>query len=175
MLDNLSEDQRKVLLMWAFLGVFILIVVYFVTSYVVKEVKYGDKKDKNYSIVKDYNRYYTVTGAINKYYSYLNTKSTDDLFLIINNTYLADNEITRENLLDKIKTYDTLVSYQGSLMCKKQLHTGVVSYYVSGDVVSSSKGTKIDKVFYDVTMDENNMTFDLKEIDSVSFGDECHE
>ena len=176
MLDRLTDDQRKVLLIWLFVGVFILVLVFVISNITGNNgILKKDEKEKRYTFVKDYNRYYTITNIVDKYYSAINNEYKDDLMVMLNDDYIKDNNITNDNVIAKLKVDNNNISFQGSLMCKKKLHTGVVSYYVSGETIGTNTGKKIKDSYFEVIQDENNMTFDIKEIDNTSFGDECHE
>ena len=176
MLDRLTDDQRKVLLIWLFVGIFIVI-LFFVISNITGNngILKKDEKEKRYTFVKDYNRYYTITNIIDKYYSAINNEYKDDLMVMLNDDYIKKNDLTNDNVISYLKKDKNNVSFHGALMCKKKLHTGVVSYYVSGNTIGTNTGKTIRDSYFEVIQDENNMTFDIKEIDAVSFGDECHE
>ena len=176
MLDKLTDDQRKVLLIWLFIGVFIIVLVFVISNMRGNNGLFRkDEHEKNYTFVKDYNRYYTITNIVDKYYSAINNEYKSDLVKMLNEDYVKENEITEDNVLSKLKVDKTNTSFHGALMCKKKLHTGIISYYVSGETVGTNTGKSIRDSYYEVIQDENNMTFSIKEIDGVSFGDECHE
>ena len=176
MLDRLTDDQRKVLLIWLFIGIF-LVILFFVISNIHGgfNILKKDERDKSYKIVKDYNKYYTVINIVDKYYSALNYDYSKNLVEMLNEDYKNENNITVDNVISKLKKGSINVTYQGGLMCKKSLHTGIISYYISGEEVGSNTGEILGDKYFEVLLDENNMTFNIKEIDKISFGDECHE
>ena len=59
-------------------------------------------------------------------------------------------------------------------MCNKRLGKGHTSYYVSGTVVGTNQYKVFDDVYYEVMLNESNMTFSISEIDASTFGGECH-
>jgi hypothetical protein len=173
MLDKLTEDQRKVLLIWVFLGVFILVLLLFFAGKKIQESK-KDPVDKTYQVVKDYNRYYTVSNILDKYYTALSNKNYDGLYKMLSEEYKKNNDINETNIQTKIKTYDIRTTYQGALMCNKRLGKGQTSYYVSGSVVGANQYKVFDDVYYEVMLNEKNMTFTISEIDASTFGGACH-
>jgi hypothetical protein len=59
-------------------------------------------------------------------------------------------------------------------MCSKRLGNGYTSYYVSGNVIGVNKYKEYEDQYYEVVLNENEMTFTVKSIDSNQFGGECH-
>lgn len=173
MLDKLTEDQRKVLLIWFFLGVFILVLILFFAGKKIQEMK-KDPVDKSYQVVKDYNRYYTISNILDKYYTALSNKNYDGVYKMLSNDYKSKNDINESNVQTKIKSYDIRTTYQGSLMCNKRLGKGFTSYYVSGTVVGTNQYKIFDDVYYEVMLNEREMTFTISEIDASTFGGACH-
>jgi hypothetical protein len=172
MLDKLTEDQRKVLLIWVFLGVFILILILVFAGKKIQDMK-KDPVDKSYYIVKDYNRYYTVSNILDKYYTALSNKNYDAVYKMLSDDYKKNNDINESNVQTKIKIYDIRTTYQGALMCNKRLGKGHTSYYVSGSVVGTNQYKVFDDVYYEVMLDESTMTFTISEIDASTFGGAC--
>ena len=52
MLDRLTEDQRKVLMMWFFLLIFLIGLVVLIANNKIKK-RVADEKDKTYVVVRD--------------------------------------------------------------------------------------------------------------------------
>jgi hypothetical protein len=173
MLDRLTEDQRKVLMMWFFLLIFLIGLVVLIANNKIKK-RVVDEKYKTYVVVRDYSRYYTITNILDKYYTTIYNKNYESVIKMLDADYVKDNNITKDNLEDFIKTYDARTTYQGSLMCSKRLGKGYTSYYVSGEVVGANSYKIYDTKYYEVLLNENQVTFTVKEIDSNQFGGECH-
>ena len=173
MLDKLSEDQRKVLLIWVFFGVFILVLILFFANKHIQEMK-KDPVDKSYIKVEDYSRYYTISNILDKYYTALSNRNYSSVYTMLSDDYKKNNDITEQNVQTKIKTYDVRTTYQGGLMCRKRLGKGHTSFYVSGTVTASNQYKVFEDAYYEVFLDENNMTFSITEIDASTFGGACH-
>lgn len=114
MLDKLTDDQRKVLLIWLFIGVFIIVLVFVISNMRGNNGLFRkDEHEKNYTFVKDYNRYYTITNIVDKYYSAINNEYKSDLVKMLNEDYVKENEITEDNVLSKLKVDKTNTSFHG--------------------------------------------------------------
>ena len=173
MLDKLNEDQRKVLLIWAFLGLFIFVGLLFFANKKIQEMK-KDPVDKTYIKVEDYSRYYTVSNILEKYYTALSNRNYSAVYNMLSDEYKKDNGINEQNIQTKIKTYDVRTTYQGGLMCRKRLGKGHTSFYVSGTVMASNQYKVFEDIYYEVLLDENNMSFSITEIDASTFGGACN-
>lgn len=99
MIKNLSDGEKKTLLAWFMVAVIFLLVL-IVIKIINPDFSFKKKTDysKNeYSIVTDYNRYYTVSNAINKYYSFINAHEYESVY------HILDEEYTKEKMLIKIQ------------------------------------------------------------------------
>ena len=173
MLDKLTEDQRKVLLIWFFLLIFLIGAVSLFSYRRIKS-KFHNEVDKQYNIVTDYSRYYTVLNILDKYYTYINNGNYEDVLKMLDKDFVNENHIDTHTITNFIKKYDIRTTYKGSLMCSKRLGNGYTSYYVSGNVIGVNKYKEYEDQYYEVVLNENEMTFTVKSIDSNQFGGECH-
>ena len=173
MLDKLTEDQRRVLMIWFFFLVFLVVLFIILAGHKITS-KFKDEVDKNYSIVQDYSRYYTVINILDKYYTALNNESYDDVLKMLDTEYVNSEGINKDNIKEKLNKYDVRTTYKGSLMCSKKLGKGYTSYYVSGEVVGTNTIKTFDTTLYEVVLNENEMTFSIKQIDDSQFGGDCH-
>ena len=174
MLDNLTEDQRKVLLIWFFFGIFLIVLVVLFANYKIKEKKNKEIIDDHYIIVSDYNRYYTITNILDKYYTSLYNGRFDRVIKMLDTDYVSSNGITEENMKDKLKMQDTRTTFKGGLMCSKRFAKGYTSYYVSGEDIAVNKYKVFNTRYYEVVLNENELTLTVKEIDVDTFGGECN-
>ena len=97
MIDRLTEDQRKVLIIWFFLALFLIALLVLIASRKIK-AKHDYPLDKNYIVVKDYSRYYTVTSVIDKFYNALNNKNYESAMKMLDDNYVKTNNLSTNNL-----------------------------------------------------------------------------
>lgn len=176
MKKKLSESEKKVLTFWAILAVVVvggLLIFKIVAPDKFNRLFGISNSDKKYSLVQDRNRYYTVDNAINKYYLYVNQKDSESVFTILSDNYKKNNNI---NSKDDIKfNSDVELVFNSGLMCQKKTNTGIYSFYVKGYESNINVSGRLDTKYYEVILDDNNMTFSLQSISEEKFGGECHE
>ena len=174
MLDKLSKEERTVLFFWIVLGAILMLLALFIGGRKINEKKYEQTKENNYHILTDYSRYYTIINIMEKYYSTINSKNYDDTLKLLSNDYKSSNNINKNNINEKIKYYDKSVTFKGKLMCSKKLGKGYTSYYISGDVIGMNNNNVYESTFYNVTLNENDFTFNISLIEESEFGGKCH-
>ena len=176
MIDNLTKEERKVLLMWIIFGVVLMAILAVLAGIKINKAKKGYQQtiDKSYIKVTNYSRYYTIIGILDKYYNTINSNNDEETLNLLSDKYKKDNGINKDNIKDKVEHYDKLVTFKGKLMCSKRLGKGFTSYYVSGDVIGSNDLNTHDNAYYEVILNENEMTYSISEIDASVYGGECH-
>lgn len=87
----------------------ILLGVFIISLFVLVIILNLNNKDNNekvdniketYSLVKDYNDFYTIENCVNKYYGYLGSNNLDNLNKLLDEEYKSNNQITN-NYIDK--------------------------------------------------------------------------
>lgn len=173
---NLSDSEKKVLTVWAIIGIIILLIV----------LLFGLKKDRtkkeeienitangsNYLI--DHSRYYTVKNAITKYYSFLNADDYDSVLKILHEKYIKENNITTNNILDFLTDSDVQLSYKSKKMCLKSIKSGVYTFVSEGEEISANTGKYISDKYYEVILDGNTSLFSIKPIEKSTFEGVCN-
>ena len=92
MIDQLTEDQRKVLIIWLFLGLFLAALLLIFANKKMKS-KSNYQLDNNYNVVSNYSRYYTITKIIDKYYNAINEGNYDGAFKMLDDKYIKSNNL----------------------------------------------------------------------------------
>jgi len=176
---KLNESEKKVLTFWGILAVIVISVL--LVFRIVAPEKFNkffgiSVADKKYSLVTDRTRYYTVTNSINKYYAYTSSKDAEKIFAVLNPQYKEEKGYTSADkiALPEVKDYVQLV-YNARLMCQKRLDTSLYSFYVSGFESDSNESGRGKNAYYEVRLNDDNFTFDIRPIDEKTFGGECHE
>ena len=176
---KLNESEKKVLTFWAILAV--VVVSGLLVFRIVAPEKFNkffgiSNADKAYSLVKDRTRYYTVFHAVNKYYNYSNAKDSESVIMVLNDKYKQEKNINNAGDIAWPDQYDAdKLTYNARLMCQKKLDIGIYSFYVSGFESYMNKPGRLSNVYYEVILDDNNFTFNIRPIDEKTFGGECHE
>ena len=117
--------------------------------------------EKKPSLTNISNLYFTVDSCIKKYFLYLDLKKSEYLLPVLNEEYISNNNITKDNIFEKIEKYSNYDSYR---TYEEYNLSGVSysSYYVKG---------KIDGkyVYYELGLDISNDTFDIMPISSDEY------
>lgn len=176
---KLNESEKKVLTFWAILAVVVIcgLLVFRIIAPEKFNKFFGlSNADKEYSLVKDRTRFYTVANTLNKYYIYTNEKDSEKVFSVLSDK--AKEELKLENA-SSLKWTDEVdadsITYNARTMCQKKLDTGIYSFLVSGFESYMNKAGRLDNKYYEVIIDDNNFTFSIRPIDDKAFGGECHE
>lgn len=174
---NISESQRKVLSIWALIAViiFALVILLAVTLKREKEDAIDEITAASSNKIIDRNRYYTVRGAITKYYSYLNMKDVSAILKILNKDYVEDNDLTKDNVFDELLDTDKQLSYTTGIMCLKSIDKGVYTYVTEGSEIGINTGAVIGDKYYQITLDGNTSLFNLFPIDEDIYKEVCNE
>ena len=107
---------------------------------------------------------------------YSNDKDADRLFAVLNTDYKNEHNI--HSAADFVFTQEVdgpKLTYNARLMCQKKLDIGIYSFYVSGFESNENKVGRLDNRYYEVILNDNNFTFNIRPIDEKTFGGECHE
>lgn len=138
-------------------------------------IEKNDSKSKidneKIELVKDNNRFFTVSSCVDKYFMYLNSKSTDELLILLNEKFKTDNNVNSQNLYSFVKPYTDFYGFITKKMYVQRLNENTYKYYVYGLI---EKGTEdITKTYEDyyviVILDESNVTFSVQPYDGEIF------
>lgn len=173
---NLSDSEKKVLFVWALIGIIILLIV---IIFGLKQNRTKEEATENITAagsnyIIDRNRYYTVKSAITKFYSFVNSKDTDSMLKILNENYVKDNKITDDNIFDYITDSDIMLSYESKKMCLKANNKGVMTFVSEGQEISANTGKYLKDIYYEVTLDGNTSLFNVLPIDKNTFEEVCN-
>ena len=172
MFKDLGESEKKVLKVWGSIAL-VLMIGLTVAAIMMKLDNTTEEAKKGYAILQDSTRYYTAANALNKYYAFVNAKDADSVLKILADDYKKDNNITKDNVMEKVG-YDKNVSVTPGYMCFYEYKTGVVEYIFKGTVKNMNKADEIlDEKYYRVILDGNNMTFSVEQITEKYFGGKC--
>lgn len=86
-------------------------------------------------VVNDYNSFFTTTNYVNNFLSY--SKDSSKLYDVIYSSYIDDNNITKDNIFDYIKSYQGDVSIKVTAMKYVKVKDNYI-YYVKGKLYQST-------------------------------------
>lgn len=123
-----------------------------------------DSKDKKIEKVKSTSAYFTVQSCVDKYVNYVASKDIDSILKILDSEYIIENNITKDNVLEKVENISGLLIFQAKEMYVEEVDTDNKIYYVSGILKEDGLEayTTIDNDFYiTVNMDFSNNIFSI--------------
>lgn len=174
MFKDLTEVERKTLIVWAIIGVLILIIAIIFKIEFIDKNNDNVKIDKKYTVVKDYDRYYTVVGTLTKYYEYINSKDYESILKIYSDEFIKQKKLNEKNIKDYVSESEVKISFKTYIMCKKTIAKGITEYMVEGEEIGQNTGKKISNKYYKITLNEINMTFAIEPISKKTYGGECN-
>lgn len=175
MLKNLSVEERKTLIIWLIVGIIFFLGVILFKVFEPSKKPTIDYSKEEYQIVLDHDRYYTVIGALSKYYSFLNANDYQSVLKILDATYVKDKQLSEDNIGVVITSGDYKVSYIPNIMCHKGIDQGITSYVIKGSEKNSNSSKVIRSQYYEVILDANNTHFSVKPIEEAFFKEVCDE
>lgn len=167
-MDN--EERNKKILAIVLVIILLILGIYKIFFSKPKEEKIDTK---TISVVKDNNRFYTVSSCVYKYLTYLSAKDNDNLYLLLDETYKKENNITKDNIYNYIGNVEGDISFNARKIFEQRLSKNVYKYYVKGYIQANTIFQTGEKQIYYVIviMDQSNLTFSIMPYDGEMFGD----
>lgn len=122
-------------------------------------------------VVNDYNSFFTTTNYVNNFLSY--SKDSSKLYDVIYSSYINDNNITKDNIFDYIKSYQGDVSIKVTDMKYVKVKDNYI-YYVKGKLYQStfdSVEVIEDNFEVVVLVDINTSSYGIYPIDDNDYKD----
>lgn len=91
-----------------------------------------EQNNKELEQVKSATAYFTVQSCVNKYISYILENDSEAVYNILDNDYIEKNEITENNVLNKINDITEQVVFEATKMYVEEIDENNNKYYVSG-------------------------------------------
>ena len=119
-------------------------------------------------VVNEYNVFFSNVGYLNKYISSIAIKDNDVVYSLLDSKYIENNNITRDNILDKVDKFSILSSYEVESMYFIQIKRNFL-YYVNGKVYENTYDAE-KKLVYDnysmvISVDIDNLSYSLYPVD----------
>lgn len=127
-------------------------------------------QSKKIEKVNSASAYFTVKSCINKYINYVTNKDTDSILKILDSSYIKENNINQNNVLEKIETISGSIIFEAETMYVEEIDENNKIYYVLGSLKEEGLETytTIDDEFY-ITV---NMNYDDNIFSIIPFGNE---
>jgi hypothetical protein len=91
----------------------------------------------------------------------------------------------KDNVLDFVDNSDTAITFEHKMMCKKTYDVGKTRYLfkvkevplflMDGDDFTDIKDPSLTYAYYQIDLDGNTSTYNVKPISEKAYGDDCHE
>ena len=117
-----NEDRNKKILVVFLIVLTVGIIVY--DKFLKKEPE-ENIDTTTISVVTDRNRFYTVASCVNKFLTYLTSKDTDSLYLLLDENYKTENKITKDNIYNYIGTYNNELIFNPKKIFEQRLSTNI--------------------------------------------------
>ena len=161
MLKNEERNKKILAIVLVIAVLFLGIYKLFFEKNMVEEEKIDTK---TISVVKDNSRFFTVTSCVSKYINYLSTHDTENLLVLLDNSFKEENSIDSNNLYNYINPITGINTFTGKKMFEQRLSKTAYKYYVYGYIQQELMDTISPKQDYYliIILDEENMTFSVE-------------
>ncbi len=149
--------------------VLIILILYTCIALLFSRVK---PNKQEISVVDNYSRFYTLSNSANMYLSYLGLENNKNVYTLLDDDYIKENQITEDNVISKLKDFETTSpSIRVTKMLEQSLSKNIKRYYIKGNLVDISEDTyDVLKDYYLIMeVDENNNTYQITPYDGKIF------
>ena len=124
---------------------------------IINQVEYEIEK------VKDRNIFYTVNSAVDKYLYNLYEEKNDILFSYLDKEYIQENNITKNNVLQKIGKLDEYKTFTVKEMYEQKITDNIIQYFAYGVIKGElEEGRPEEEDFYiSIKIDNKSNTFSV--------------
>ena len=132
-----------------------------------EQIETTEKQNSINSIekVKERNEFYTVMACVNKYLNYLYAKDINSLYGCLDKSYIEQNNITTNNILQKIKELDNSKIFKPQEMYKQKITENVTQYFAHGiiidDLIEEQEEVKKEDFYVSIKIDSSLETFSV--------------
>lgn len=127
-----------------------------------------EEETPKFKEVIDKNTFFSINTCLQNYYTYIQEtneevfrdKTKEDIIYdMTDKTYLKENNITKENILNNMMTINYTSTYVAKEMNELSIGDNVKAYYVKGRIVDYAKQDAAKNVYDIVIIDKTNMTY----------------
>jgi len=152
--------------------VLVALALTFAIVYNYKNPRGERKEDSKYKQLHDYSRFFAISDAADKFVNYLAREEADELYLLLDEEYKEDNNITKRNITDKL---DGLEGYsyifQAKNIYQEEISRTMMKYYVFGHIrpILLEEYIRPTEYYIIVIVDTGNWTFSIIPSDGSNF------
>lgn len=157
------------------IGVVTILGTIFLNKILKKDSKNNNSNSTSIHLVENYSDFFTVNGCATKYINYLTSENKEALIKVLNESYVSQNKITKENILTKLDNFSgRSLTYSATKMYEEPLSKKVNKYYIKGTLYEDSidGSTKSGDYYLIVTIDNSQKLFNITPYDGKMFKEE---
>ncbi len=146
-----------------FIAILIIVIIIFLVI-INKNEKESNTKE-NYVTINNPSNFFTIENCINKFINTLYTKDTDNILLLLNDDYINNHGINKNNLFNYISEINQKTSFKA-----KKIYKYNNSYYVYGYLTEETiDSLNIQDDYYIIIHIDDNNIFDITPYDGSIF------
>ncbi len=153
----------------------VILIVFFcgtlIYSKVVQKNVDDNKIDTTVFALNDVNRFFSIDSSISKYVSYVSNKDVDNIIKVLDKNYKENNNISSSNVFDFVGNYN--IGYISSTREIYQVssNNNIYKYYAKVRLLEETfdSSTFIDNAYFEVTINENELTFAIAPISEIVY------
>lgn len=157
--------DKKDLYLVIILGIFIVFLVLILNKNNNENEEFSEKE---YKTVTNYSNFFTIEGCVNRYISTIMSKNTDDLLVLLNDSYKNKYGVNKDNVYNFIGEFKNKNTFQAKKMYVKD-STFYVYGYLMEETIDSLKITDDYYLIIETNKDDN--TYNVTPYDGAIFKD----
>lgn len=170
------ENNNKVILLVVFIMLLFAAVAIYNYRTDNKEEDIVDNS-KEYVLLNDYSRFFTINSCVYKYIQYLQKEDFDSLFEVLDEDYVNNNGVNKNNVYSFLPNIsDGTYSYVSKKIYYNRVSDNYITYYVYGYIVKEMLDSVGEKQYYsyEVNLDTNNQIFSISPYNGDLFKEELN-
>lgn len=156
--------------------ILIILILYAIIILLLNKLNVFNKK--TLEEVDNYSIFYTVSNSASLYLNKLASNDASNVYSLIDSEYIEENNITEENVIEKLKTFDIeFPSIRVTNMYQKKEFSNITTYYLKGNLIDADedKYEIIDDYYLIVKINSKNNTYTITPYDGTIFKEDIHE
>lgn len=149
--------------------ILIIVTIIVVILSTILNKKEFQKEEEQINIVTNYSSFYTVNSCIYRLVTYLYSKDSNNLLLLLDDKYEEKNNINSENVLDEFPKVEFEPTFVSNKMYYETLTKDITKYYVKGyieenqisDNFETEKSNRIE-VYFIIYIDSSQKIFSVE-------------
>lgn len=163
MKNDITDKKKSIIIVT--LGIIAL-------CFLIYQIFFAKKASDNINIVTNPSKFYTVSNCVSRYINYLCSKDTDNILLLLNNSYKKKNSINKKNVFSKLESLNELYSFKPKKMYQEIVNKNVTKYYVYGSIYIDNMSNIIDDgedYYIIVYLNKKDYTYSIEPYDGKLF------